>query len=776
MQWHGIGTCIAQRVTSIILPSNNIICSNEAISLQNISFPYYTHVLDLSHNIIPIFPDTVASLPHLSLLSFAFTEMTGEIPVSFLTAEIPLVGLNLTRNALTGVIATSSVSSPWLANLLGLDISGNAFEGWLPNQVVEMAAPKSVWLNGGSNKFYCPNISVYALNEYACQDIDVPKMTPGQVGMPSLVKPAKLYFPGLAYVPLYSKLSCIIDDVIIVNGTVSKDMNGAVCLVSELSPGIHHVSLAYDYSVNPTQRMVVFPLTVTSNCPIGSYLVDDGVAGKCFTCPTGGFCAGGTLEPVSLAEYFESPIIASEIAHALWNQQARAVLFVLRNSSMSMAIVLYVKQDKVLEWLYYLWWRQFFCQGGGYGELKQYPINWDSKLGDVVQKVSIAILNTDYINLQCAYNLSYYPLQGFCSFLMLLHVPLTDRALRLFVCVTDPYDNRYYISGTPEITCYDNFWYFVSPFAGIFAVLYGAGIPDKLWDTDVKNKFGVLYSSYTVSTWWWTPFQMMWSFARARYPIINTKKYAKPYKLIRTNHVAILTWVSIILFLFAGIIVGFLQSSNDDNFWIIASVLALFYASLIVVIHAFLHEIVHNYDNSVENGYINANSGIIGWFLVKIPKLRVIFPKVEAEKDDTILGKTDDCKYPVKTIILTPEEREIQKIASVTLNTAEELETIENQSARNLGIIKQQNSNKFSLSWIVDSGGEIYETSDGDAFKALPESDDNLGFSESSSGFMSKGIADAREAIQIAANSIAVGIRGTHVQIIDEKEQDRSEK
>ncbi|KAI8608467.1 hypothetical protein BC830DRAFT_953472 [Chytriomyces sp. MP71] len=100
--------------------------------------------------------------------------------------------------------------------------------------------------------------------------------------------------------------------------------------------------------------------------------------------------------------------------------------------------------------------------------------------------------------------------------------------------------------------------------------------------------------------------------------------YAKPFRLKRNNHVAILSWITIVIFLFAGIVVGFLQTgetATDDNRWIMKSVVTLFYVSLVITVHAFLFEVVKNSDDSLLKG----KGGKLALYLYRVPLVGNLF-------------------------------------------------------------------------------------------------------------------------------------------------------
>ncbi|KAI9348625.1 hypothetical protein BDR26DRAFT_853605 [Obelidium mucronatum] len=807
INWAGVGGCVAGRVTSLQLPRNNISCPASAI--KTLTFPPYTRNLDLSGNIVPAFPTSISDLSQLSVLSIAKSGMGGVLPASFFASHFPLLNLNLSSNALLGGFPDAS----WISGLLTLDLQNNQFEGWVPESVHNMAVPGSVWIDG--NRFLCSS----GISGLSTTD----------------------------------------------NDENSSALNPWSCVTA---PGTHDIALAFDYAAYPLQSLPSHQFVVTVTCPAGSYIVDDSLIGRCLPCPTGGFCAGGITSAVSAPGFYESPVddlvflecFRSEYCLgnstcSLESAGSRCAFcadgFVNVNGkcivcepgqSLGVAIGFVIAAAFLPAW----WmWRAWLGDGNAawgvmvmyfqiIGLFDKYPIYWDSRLGDVVKAVSVAILNTDYINLQCAYGLGYYPrlflvwsvpfiiavifklyvflksvwqskssgfhfnkhmlewdqyaIQGFCAFLMLLHVPLTDRALRMFVCVTDPHDNRYYLSGTTDISCYDEAWTVASPIAGIFAILYGAGIPvaflfllyknrSRVTDADVKKKYSILYSSYNSNAWYWTPAQMLWSLCFMFLPVIFRKRptylmfisvclmyiylfavvYIRPYKLTRNNHVAIISWITIVIFLFAGIIVGFLQSGNEDNGWVIASVLALFYTSLVVVVHAFFYEIFLNADNAEQKGQ---GGGFFGMLMKLLPFLRIVFPRQCENGGDHETGglKVDHVDDGIVKTVLCKADQDMTNV-SLDMPTTQITET----QPKNLSVIGQN----LNLSWVVESG-DVKQYS-GDGFHSLKEEED-IGFVGTAKSLVSQRISDMKTAITGAAGTLASGMRGTHVQLRDDED------
>ncbi|KAJ3124678.1 hypothetical protein HK101_006088, partial [Irineochytrium annulatum] len=322
------------------------------------------------------------------------------------------------------------------------------------------------------------------------------------------------------------------------------------------------------------------------------------------------------------------------------------------------------------------------------GLFQKYPINWNGYLSEVVNVLSVSILNTDYLNFQCAFGMSFYSrilsvwflpvliavmiklyvvimahwlhlrhgvahemtyekwnrysLYAFICFLALLHIPLTDRSLRLFTCVQDPNDNRSYVSGihhfhfntiavtsinpptkgNPDITCYDDTWYIYRPMSIFFALIYGAGIPfgflailyrnRHILDSDfVVQSFGGLYSSYRKGVWWWSPFQILWSLCFMMLPVLFRKHatyllftsvclmylylsilfYVKPFRNPLNNAISALGWITTVLFLFGQVIIGLLAgASQDDPTPILFVIAAMFDLTCVVMVHAVFHE------------------------------------------------------------------------------------------------------------------------------------------------------------------------------------------
>ncbi|KAJ3237572.1 hypothetical protein HDU81_009268 [Chytriomyces hyalinus] len=836
--WAGVGDCIAHRVTSLSLPLNNITCLNASMP-----FPYYARDVVLSSNVISRFPSRLATLPQLTSLSLSTCNMTGPIPPSFFSgSEFTLISLNLSSNKLSGRFD----SAPWIPKLLSLDLHDNQFEGWIPDIVSDIATTESVLLEG--NLFVCPAVNFTSVAAYACVNLTLPRLGPPHILMPtSAASPSRLFFLDMDYVPQTVPFVCLMDGVTPAVATLH-NATTVMCSIPPISPGSHTISLLVDptrigSNINAAPSL---PFIVTATCPKGSYLIQDEKSDHCATCPTGAVCSGGNSLPVSGLGYFKSPqssLVFLECFNSAYcvgndtcsvessgercafcsggfvNVNGKCVICE-QGQSIGVAIAFGLAALVLpVWWLWRAWVGDgnaafnilvMFCQI--IGLFDKYPINWDSSLGSIVKAVSIAILNTDYINLQCAYGLGFYPrlffvwmmpllftvifnlyvllksvllarssglsyrkhvsewdnyaIQGFCSFIMLLHVPLTDRAFRQFTCVIDPFDNRYYISGNPEISCFDGMWSFGAIFAALAGVIYGFGIPaaffyvlfinrTRLDETEVCHRFGVLYQSYTSQAWYWTPFQMTWSLCFMMLPAICRKRpsyfmfvsvcmmylyifalvHTKPFKLSRNNQIAILSWVTIVVFLFAGIIVGFLQSetSTEDNKWIMRSVIVLFYGK----------------------------GGKLAEFLYRVPYMRFLFPGALTELK--LGGKQ---KEPVAesdlTIIKTTLSNEPSKTQTGSRDAA--LVGVDEHTEPTVaGTIQIPLHNRFNLSWVVDNG-ELRDVDPGGRV------DDGSSVVEET--MLGRSVSDAKHFVTNMANSIQIGMRPTHVQLDDDVETD----
>ncbi|TPX51679.1 hypothetical protein CcCBS67573_g10003 [Chytriomyces confervae] len=863
LTWAGVGDCIAHRVTSVILSANNITCLNVSVT-----FPYYARGVDLSSNSISRFPSRLATLPQLTSLSLSTCNMTGPIPQTFFSgSEFSLISLNMSANRLSGRFD----SARWIPKLLSLDLRDNEFEGWIPDVVSDIATTESVLLDG--NLFLCPPVNFTSVAPYKCMNLTLPRLNPPHILMPtSAASPSRVFFLDMDYVPQTVPFLCVMDGVTPAVATLYNSTT-VMCSIPPISPGSHAISLLVDptrigSNVNTAPNL---PFIVTATCPKGSYLIQDEKSDHCATCPTGAFCSGGNSVPLSASGYFKSPqsslvfLECFNSAYCVGNDTCSVEASGERCAFCSDGFVNVNGKCVVCEqgqsigvaiafglaalvlpvwWLWRAWigdgnaaWNilVMFCQI--IGLFDKYPINWDSSLGSIVKAVSVAILNTDYINLQCAYGLGFYPrlffvwmipllftvifklyvllksvllarssglsyrkhvsewdnyaIQGFCSFIMLLHVPLTDRAFRQFTCVIDPFDNRYYISGNPEISCFDGMWSFGAIFAALAGVCYGFGIPaaffyvlfinrNRLDDTEVYHRFGVLYQSYTGQAWYWTPFQMTWSLCFMMLPAICRKRpsyfmfvsvcmmylyifalvHTKPFKLSRNNHIAILSWVTIVVFLFAGIIVGFLQSetSTEDNRWIMRSVIVLFYVSLTVTLHGIFYEMVKNSDKSFQKG----KGGKLAEFLYRTPYVRVLFPGALTEGQPKLGGKQ---KEPVAesdlTIIKTTVSNESAKTKPGFRNVA--MVGVEEHTEPNIAGTIQIPLNRFNLSWVVDNG-ELRDVEPG----ARVEN----GSSGVEETILGRSLSDAKHFVTDVANSIQIGMRPTHVQLNDDDEVD----
>ncbi|KAI8608466.1 hypothetical protein BC830DRAFT_953411 [Chytriomyces sp. MP71] len=435
LNWVGVGGCVAQRVTTLALPANNVCCSS-----GNATFPSYLRSIDLSDNHLSKFPKFVSNLPQLTALELGGNGMSGPVPASFFSnSELGLISLNLSCNNLSGRFD----SSPWIPGLLSLDLHQNSFEGWVPDSLGSMAVPGSVYLQ--NNSFLCPATNYASVNNYSCVNFSLDSVSPSHILMPiSAVVPSKLFLLDLSYIPQSIPFTCLIDGLTPVPASIYNSTT-IMCSIPPISPGAHSISISIDPSRESSVNFV--PLSslsfiVTTSCPPGSHLIQDAFSDHCATCPAGAACRGGTAVPESAPGYFESPqnalvfLDCFNTAYCLGNNTCSAEAmgercafcadgFVNVNGncvvcqpgqSLGVAIGFVIAGLGLPVW----WiWRAWMGDGNAaYGILimyfqiiglfDKYPINWDSMLGDIVKAVSIAILNTDYINLQCAYGLGFY--------------------------------------------------------------------------------------------------------------------------------------------------------------------------------------------------------------------------------------------------------------------------------------------------------------------------------------------------------------------------------
>ncbi|KAI9352506.1 hypothetical protein DFJ73DRAFT_347713 [Zopfochytrium polystomum] len=418
-------------------------------------------------------------------------------------------------------------------------------------------------------------------------------------------------------IPVSLPISCSFDDQSMVPASVIfSDQNATtpssiLCTTPTLSPGTHFVSI---YVLGRRASMNQVALNVTIFCPQGTYLPSRrNIASStgCLSCPFGALCVGGLEDPVSLPGFSPSPVVGKMflecfVPESCVGNNTCGIGYVgprcafCAPSFVSVNGKCVICDSNASGWIAFgillcvclapLWWLSravWNASSASFGNLlmfvqviglfDKYPLTWNPYLGGIVKAMSITILNTDYINLQCAFGLTYYPRlllvwalplifggiflgyswifarfeskkhnraftessqkwrrfswNGFFSFLCLFHIPLTDRALKLFTCISDPYDDRFYIPGSPSVTCYDDKYFAYRPLAFVLSFVYGAGIPafifftlfrhrKQLHEEQVVQRLSIVYSSYSESTWYWTPCQMMWSLVFMMLPVI----------------------------------------------------------------------------------------------------------------------------------------------------------------------------------------------------------------------------------------------------------------
>ncbi|KAJ3215061.1 hypothetical protein HDU67_000841 [Dinochytrium kinnereticum] len=172
------------------------------------------------------------------------------------------------------------------------------------------------------------------------------------------------------------------------------------------------------------------------------------------------------------------------------------------------------------------------------GLFQKYPIIWDTDLGAVVNVMSVAVLNTDYLNLQCAFGMDYY---ARLLFIWLLPVIIAGviwiyvlaigywRWVKEKAPVRETMERWRRFAGSPDVTCYDDTWYIYKPIAIILGPLF------HVFAGGVQSAFDL------------------------------------PYVHLR-------------------VIIGFLSKSIDDHVTIDVTVLIMFYITIAVMIHAAFHE------------------------------------------------------------------------------------------------------------------------------------------------------------------------------------------
>ncbi|KAJ3071290.1 hypothetical protein HDU98_005567 [Podochytrium sp. JEL0797] len=226
--------------------------------------------------------------------------------------------------------------------------------------------------------------------------------------------------------------------------------------------------------------------------------------------------------------------------------------------------------------------------------------------------------------------------------------------------------------------------------------------------------------------------------------ITISAKYIKPYIITRNNHVAIVSWITIVIFLFGGIIVGYLSPGDTgfgDNEWIISSILVLLYISLFVVVHGYLYEVVKTSDKAERQG----QGSFVSSLMRAVPLLRYIFPMEPTVSDPTNAEKHASVASEVGILATT-------KLGPIPLDGS----SPNNPSQSADAFIKP------SFSWVVDARAGTEKDATG--FERVETGNFAAG------SVVSKGLADVKYAINDMANTISNGIRGTHVQLRDEEE------
>ncbi|KAI8831369.1 hypothetical protein BC829DRAFT_115318 [Chytridium lagenaria] len=66
--------------------------------------------------------------------------------------------------------------------------------------------------------------------------------------------------------------------------------------------------------------------------------------------------------------------------------------------------------------------------------------------------------------------------------------------------------------------------------------------------------------------------------------------YFRPFINPHNNNISTLGWITTVIFLFAGVIIGFLSKNPDDHFTIDITVLVMFYITITAMVHASFYE------------------------------------------------------------------------------------------------------------------------------------------------------------------------------------------
>jgi hypothetical protein len=142
--WAGISECSANRVVSLALPANNIVCGAAGAP----DLPLFLRNIDLSSNILRRFPASIANMSQIIHVSLSNASMSGTVPDALSSSVLPIVRFDISNNNFSGLLFPHS--TPWLQGLLEFDVRNNQFEGWLPVGLSGMQVPESAWVDGNN--------------------------------------------------------------------------------------------------------------------------------------------------------------------------------------------------------------------------------------------------------------------------------------------------------------------------------------------------------------------------------------------------------------------------------------------------------------------------------------------------------------------------------------------------------------------------------------------------------------------------------------------------
>ncbi|KAJ3087724.1 hypothetical protein HK102_010439 [Quaeritorhiza haematococci] len=261
------------------------------------------------------------------------------------------------------------------------------------------------------------------------------------------------------------------------------------------------------------------------------------------------------------------------------------------------------------------------------GLFYKYSYHWQSTLNGVLAVFGLFELNIEELGLECAFQITFYS-----KFNLLLMMPIwITSGFNMFLCAKNV--DRSYLIPRPDVTCGTPEYDAAIPKAAGIIAMYGFGIPlvfllttvflsyrNILYDEDIREMFGPIYSHYRVATHYWETVKLLLHLLLLAAPfLLNSNLYGvtfvvtivlliyscliiyfDPYRFARTNVMTLVGFSSLPIMLTTGLVQESIyldamgRSTTDYSTTSAAvswAIMVYHFSCLGILIHGLLYEI-----------------------------------------------------------------------------------------------------------------------------------------------------------------------------------------